>query len=96
MRPTQRSNGTPSLEAALPARLHLRFLAVRFEETGELHLDWEGEILVNTDVGMGGFSVSNVSVKVCALPYIFVCVLERVWGYRIISFSWSILFRKRR
>ena len=41
----------------------------------ELHLDWEGEVQVNVGIQFGGFSVSNVTVKVCPLTHKFlVCV----------------------
>ena len=41
---------------------------------GEVHLDWEGEVQVDADVNVGGFSVSNVSVKVCVCTIIHFCV----------------------
>ena len=46
------------------------------QRDGEIYLDWEGEVQVDDDIKVGGFLVSNVTVKVCALPssYSHLCV----------------------
>ena len=55
--------GGPARQVAPP------FSCYPLRKDGELHLDWEGEVQVNADIKVGGFSLSNVAVRVCALRF---------------------------